>query len=186
MSGAGENNKLLILAGGRRNFGSANKLRESLLGNGRESLIVTDLCLKNYEAPHVRTIKYYRDLFNIKYEESRKDCHDFINLAEELKIDERSTFKDLVTYKGVSLWKMSATYLLFELSPLLEDYRLSCEIVNFEKPGEIIILDDSGKLGNIFRAICLNRGVPLKTVKTGISLQPVKKYVSYLEYFLRN
>lgn len=179
-------NKILIFTPHRRNLKEALMISEDFQKKDSEILIVCDFYVKEGDSrKEIRTTKFFQDFLNMKLSADLKICRDFINSLESLKINDSVRFQNIVTYDGLSLWRMSLTYLLGQLLPFFKDLRLSREIINFVKPDEVVVLGAPGRLGSIFRTVCFARGINVNFENKNSCPGCVKRCFLNAEYYLK-
>lgn len=90
-------------------------------------------------------------------------------------------FEDIVTYKGISLWRTTETNLLYTfLISLIDDIRIIKKIIEKEKPDRIVILTDDKVIERLFPSLCntLETEFSVLSAKpTSETLQPIKGFM---------
>ncbi|UCB56937.1 MAG: hypothetical protein JSV30_07015 [Candidatus Omnitrophota bacterium] len=151
----------LILVKDRSQLNEAFKLHEELSQVGKNPLILTaygkEIIDKKYS---VRDLDYYQKVSKLTYSYIEQERYNlFYSLADQ-KLNEHMSLNSLITYEGVSLWQLSAQYIFSELGIILYNINIMEAILDFEKPKEVHIINDSSNLEKIVRLLCQKRKIP--------------------------
>lgn len=158
----------LILVAHQSQVRWAYKLSAELSSAGRPSLILAEngVMPDKDNSCLFRNLCYYQNLFKIDYSLIKQQTYDLFHSLSDKEIMPGLTFRGLVTYKGISLWELSAQYVFSMLMPGVYYLNIMQYILDFEKPQDIFIIENNN---NVFTRIsvlvCQNRHLNINKAK---------------------
>jgi len=101
-----------------------------------------------------KNIEDYRTLSE-GYKEASWKAGRLIEKWAEIKLNDSRRFEDIVTYKGLSLWRIIETNLLYTfLIPLIDNTRTIKKIIEKEKPDNIVLMTNDKLIEKLFLSLC--------------------------------
>jgi len=151
----------IILVVNRAELSRALDLYNKLISIGKKALILTkDNIIVSDKKVSVRSFLSYRDSFKFAYSNLTQEVDDLFSSLAKQEVSKNLSLRELTKYKGVSLWDLSAQDILPELLLILHDLNILEAVLNFERPGEVYVINGVNNLGKVLELICKKRQIP--------------------------
>ena len=144
------------------------------------TVVGSEVELSNSQGLAYKNIEEYRTLTE-GYKKASWEAGRLIEKWAKIKLNDSQSFEDILTYKGLLLWEIIETNLLYTfLISLIDDIRIIEKIIEEERPDRIVVLTDNKRTERVFFSLC-------KTLDTDISIlssKPLSKTIQFLKGFM--
>lgn len=150
----------LIFVDGKSQISEAYKIYDMLSAKDMRPLILKDHGIEITNAKYrSRTIYYYQCFSQINFYKINNDSYGLFHSLAEKKVSPEINLRLFTTYKGVSLWDLSAQYIFARLMSIFYYINLFQVILDCEKPDHFYAVGNESDLTRVFSLVCSKRSI---------------------------
>lgn len=167
----------------------ACRMHNGLAESGEKVLIISEdeIEVKKEGRNHIRSLSYYQRIFRLDYLEMHKKAYGFFYTLANQRVCEDLTLRELSNYQGVSLWELSAEYVISELISISYQIGICKAILAHEQPQKVYFFNSQGNLEKILHLLCEKKKIDffILTEDSNVFLNKLEVALKETVFFLK-